>query len=285
MSRLEAAARAVGATDAFALHRVAEGQLVNLDGIGRGSGWAGNIAIDPDAEPWLDSNANYPCRHSGELRRLFGPFWSEEAVQVPVGEFVVVFSGPGVSANDDDTLVDAAADIAWSVGEIPTEKRLADELEVSQAALAIASIDGDDLQAVTRALASEAAELLGCQFSVVLLSGPPETLVFGDGSWRPEASDEALRLAIKQLVGQASDLVLDQEVASSPEAVRPLSYDDGLIARCAIPMRSDTKDIGWLICAHTIEQPRGFTSLCQRVAETIGDQGTRVLDRRLGLAG
>ena len=53
MSDLAELARAIGADDLFVLHRVDKNRLVNLDGAGRGAGWAGNIDVDPAAEPWV----------------------------------------------------------------------------------------------------------------------------------------------------------------------------------------------------------------------------------------
>ena len=283
MVELSATAERLGAVDVFVLQRVSDGQFVNLAGAGRGAGWAGNITLDPTADPWLAEGRGQgsPSRHRGDIRRLFGPFWSTEAVLANVGEFAVVFSGPGVADLDDETVMDEAGQIAWSVGEVPTEKRLADELELSQAALAVASISGESRVDVARTLAGHAAELLSCEFAAVVLADEPPTLVTAPEGWRPDADDEAIVEAIAGFAAErdgSRPVLVDQEVAASPKARRPLALDDGLVARCLVPL-GDDGDVGWLFCAHTVEQPRGFTSLCQRVAEAIGDHGTQVLAR------
>ena len=49
-----------------------------------------------------------------------------------------------------------------------------------------------------------------------------------------------------------------------------------MLARVAVPL-GEGGNLGVLVAAHTTAAPRGFTMLCRRVAEAIGEQGTTVL--------
>ena len=136
---------------------------------------------------------------------------------------------------------------------------------------------------MARTLAGQAAELLNCEFAAVVLADDPPALVTAPEGWRPDADDDAIIEAIAGLRHRAADssrpVLVDQEVAPSPGAqatAGPRRRSGGPLFWCRW---ARTATSGWLFCAHTVEQPRGFTSLCQRVAEAIGDHGTQVLAR------
>lgn len=285
--------------DVFALRRVSDEQLVNLAGVGRGEGWAGNISIDPDREALIAQamSSHALVRHSGANTRIFGPYWATDAAILPVGDFVVVMGGAGVADLDDDALTERAADVAWSVGDVSAEKRLADELELTKAALAVASLPVGTLDEFLETLAGAAVEALSCEFGAVVLVEPERRVITALNGWQPEVESEVLAEALQALVegvprGSATvhqDLrhAVDGSLGSEqiPEGdaatfgLDPLGFQQGLVSRCIVPV-GQPGNSGYIVVAHSVASPRGFTTLCRRVAESIGEQASRVLGDR-----
>jgi len=276
---LEQVAARLSAVDVFVLHRVGQDRFVNIDGVGRGAGWAGNIDVAPASEPWLTRvhedgllRTRYPMPH-----RVFGPYWSAETAGVSLGDHLVVFGGQGVATTDDQELVGAARSAVAMVEEVPVAKRLADELEVTQAALEIAQMRHGDLAEAASAIATAAARATSCEFGAVLLYGPPVSLHLAAEGWRPSATDDEIITALMPLAQAITGgLLVEQDTASSAFPYRPLAFQDGLVARCAVPLGEDG-GLGALVVAHSIESPRGFTMLCQRVMKTVADAAVPVL--------
>ncbi|HEX6208213.1 MAG TPA: hypothetical protein VF058_07645 [Actinomycetota bacterium] len=272
-------AERLGATDLFVLYRVAPQRLVNVDGHGRGAGWAGNIDLDPSTERWLTAVQEQGLARvsQGMPQRIFGPYWASQAVGVAVGEYVVVLGGRDVANLPDERVRDAAALAVGAVAEVPVAKRLADDLEVTQAALSVARMRPDSLDAAARAIATTAARATSCEFGAVLLFGPPISLHLAEEGWRPSASEEEIAAALLPLAQALSDgLYVEQDTSESPFPYRPLTFEDGLVARCAVRLGEDG-DLGVLVVAHSFESPRGFTMLCQRVMRAIGETAQSTL--------
>lgn len=277
---LKALAGRVGAQDLFVLHRVAGARLVNLDGEGRGAGWAGNVTMESGAEPWLHQvpEARIVRAKSGVPQRMFGPYWAAEAVAVAVGDDIVVFGGEGVTEHPDALLGEVAERAAVYVAEVPVAKRLADELEVSQAALAIATMRPPDLETAATEIATKAAQALSCEFGAVLLHGRPPRLFLSREGWRPPADDEEIIAALLPLrEGVQGEILVEQDLSCSPFPYHPLAFEDGLIARAATPLGPEGS-MGLLVVAHAAGAPRGFTSLCQRVIITIARTAEPLLE-------
>ena len=138
--------------------------MVNLDGFGRGAGWAGNLTVHPRVEPWLAAalEAGLLRHRSGVPKRLFGPYWSAEAVAVATGSHLVVLAGDAVTGRSDRKLLEVAEHASAMVAEVPVAKRLADELEVSQAALSIATLRSSGVEEAAEEIATRAAHALSC---------------------------------------------------------------------------------------------------------------------------
>ncbi|MGI9611990.1 MAG: hypothetical protein ACR2QO_03710 [Acidimicrobiales bacterium] len=276
----EIAAR-LGLRDLFALRRVSDEQLVNLVGVGRGEGWAGNISIDPEREPLVAEalSTGEVVRYHGPPSRIFGPYWADEATVLTVGDFVIVMGGSGVTDGGDDALMEAAGDLAFSVGDVPAEKRLADELEVTKAALAVATLPTSTIDGFLADVADAAMEALGCEFGAVVMKDPEPRLVKAPSGWQPDATDERVLGSLLQLlVGLQVELpVVAQDLRHDSGATSPLGFDEGLVSRCVIPLAVKGMS-GAIVVAHTtVSAPRGFTSLCQLVAASIGEQASKVL--------
>lgn len=265
-------------SDIFALRLVANEQLINLDGFGRGAGWAGNISIDPLAEPLISTTmaTNEVVRHSGRTTRIFGPYWSDRAALVCLGDFVFVMGGPGATTHDD-VLIDAAGEMAWIVSTVPTEKKLADELEVTQAALAVASLPVRTVDLFFEGLAETARAALACEFGAVFIQSPDPRLILAPNGWRPTASTDAM---LSSLLALLVDLdperpTVTQDLSDTHHS-SSLGFRDGLVSRCVIPLMTPAGKAA-LVVAHSDDAPRGFTDLCQQVAETIGKQASAML--------
>jgi hypothetical protein len=265
-----------GATDLFVFHRVTDHDLVNLGGHGRGAGWAGNIELDPAEEPWLAELVEKGSlrARSTTPRRLVGPYWASEAAGIDLGDHVIVMGGPGTSELNEARLREAAEMAAAQVTDVPAEKRLADELEIAQAALSVATLPRKAASATE--IAAAAARASGCEFGAVLLFGPPMKLYLAEDGWRPPGTDEEIIAALLPL-GEAitSGLHIEQDASESSYPYRPLSAEDGLVARCVVPIGNPRK--GLLLVAHSSDAPRGFTMLCQRVLGAVASAAAPVL--------
>src|ERR1700760_2575794 len=94
--RADAAAASVGACDLFVLRRVKDDQFVHFGGSGRGAGWAGLVALEPNELDGLDEtlSARSPVRLSHVGKQLvFGPYYASAAAFVAVTNDVVVVFG------------------------------------------------------------------------------------------------------------------------------------------------------------------------------------------------
>lgn len=278
MSMEELAVR-VGAHDLFVLRHIASDRLFNTDGFGRGAGWAGNVAIDPAFEPWIAGalGSGLVRKHSGVPFRAFGPYWASSVAAVKVGDDLVVFGGGTLSEADDDLVVESAHRASAQAHPVSSEKSEADEAEVRQALEALGEVERGSIGSIARHLASVTARALSCEFGAVLLTGPPVRIHVAEEGWRPAASDDEMIAALMPLVPVAkSGMFVEQDLSESPFPYRPLSFADGLVARCVVPIGPEGR-LGLLVAAHAGTAPRGFTELCQRVARTMGEAGEPLL--------
>jgi hypothetical protein len=174
-----------------------------------------------------------------------------------------------------------AREAASRAGEVPVAKHLADELEVTQAALAIATLRPATVVEAAGAVATVAARALSCEFGAVLLKRPRIRLFLAEEGWRPVADDEEIIAALLPL-DQAiqNELLVEQDLSCSPFPYHPLAFEDGLIARMAVPL-GPGGSLGLLVVAHAAGAPRGFTELCQRVAVTMGRTAEAVIEGAL----
>ena len=276
---LQQSASRVHARDVFILRRVSDNRFFNVAGLGRGEGWAGNISIDSAAEPWLSSvlEDGIASRRSGIPFRVFGPYWATEVAGVFTGDVVVVFSGDGVADNPPGLLMEAAEEIAASAYEVSIEKQQADELELQQAIETVSSIAAHGSDQAATEVVRMAARALACEFGALLLYGSPMKIFVADEGWRPAATDEELIAAIYPLGGLAADgPFVEQDLSTSPYAYPPLAYGNGLVARCTVPV-GPGGSVGLVVVAHAGTAPRGFTSLCRKVAAAIGENAASVL--------
>lgn len=264
----------VSADDLFVLHEVTPGQLVHIDGSGRGLGWAGNIEVSAEHEPHLRDGAHSLHRLQSSVPvRVFGPYWNVAAAIVPAGDYTIVFGGPNLSVSDDD-MQRAAGEAAWAAGDVPASKRLADDLEVSQAIVSVATLNRSSIRAAAEGLATSAAQALGCEFGAVLLANGE--LYLAHTGWQPNATDAEIVTAIRGIPLGDLELLVADDLRSSDWASHPLDVGSGLVTQAAVRIRAGD-DEGVLVVAHHGDMARGFTALCRRVAVGIGAAGSDLL--------
>ncbi len=266
----------LGIEDVFVLRRVSDNQLISLSGAGRGEGWAGNISIDTGREPLITASLGSPGvhRYSGETQRIFGPYWNSDAAATRVGDFVVVYGGNAIVDLSDEALIDAAGTLAWAEAEVPAEKRLADELEVTQVALQVASLKLRAVDEFLTELAAVAMDALSCEFGAVVIPGDPDRVVVAPMSTSRDVDATSIVEAVRPIVARSSDgaPVVDQDIAGSALA----DCLPEVLSCCVIPIGQSPRRAA-VVVGHTVETPRGFTTLCQAVARRMGEQATQTL--------
>lgn len=277
---MEQIASDAGAKDVFVLKRVEDDHFFNLGGFGRGAGWAGNVTIEASSEPWVTRalEEGIARKRSGVPFRVFGPYWAKEAVAVTSDNNLIVLGGEGVGGISDDDLMELARRAADSAPEMPPAKREADEAEVQQALDQLLGFKGASVEEAAVHVASTTARALSCEFGAVLLLRPQARVFMADEGWRPVGTDDELIAALLPLHQIAQEgTYVEQDLTESPFPFPPLSYDDGLVARCCVPLGTDGR-LGMIFTAHAGRRARGFTSLCRRVASTMGEASSSLLE-------
>lgn len=264
------------------LRRVEPNRFFNLDGHGRGAGWAGNVTIEPSVEPLVSKalSDGVHRKRSGVPFKVFGPYWAKEAAAATSGDDLAVFGGEGVAGLTDDELRAYADRAAAAARPIPKEKTERDEAEVSQALADLLGFRGSTIADAAQHLAAMTARALSCEFGAVLLL-EPETRVFtAHEGWFPVATEDEVIAALMPLHQAAMDgIYVEDDVARSPFPYPPLSFADGLVARCCVPLGEGGR-LGVLLAAHAGSAPRGFTMLCRRVAGSMAEAGEELLGGR-----
>jgi hypothetical protein len=269
----------VGATDLFVLAPVESGRLFNVDGVGRGAGWAGNVSLSPDDEPVLmRAFADLMVTlDSGHPRRVFGPYWARRAATVVDVGTVVVFGGDHLTSSAELLSEAAAAARRAATRSISPTKLEADQAEIDQARRTVEGIREMEIADRALQLAETAAAALGCEYAAVYLPSESSSPYEVDRGWRPVASPEEVAAALLPL-WQASrrGTFIEQDVSRSAHVHRPLGWDDGVVSAAAAPLGYEGEK-GVLVVVHTGLRPRGFTDLCARVLHTVSDAGTDLL--------
>jgi hypothetical protein len=280
--RAAAAAASVGANDLFVLRRVSGERFVHFGGSGRGAGWAGLIEVTPDDEDSLGRalTTRRPVRVAHRTKELmFGPYYAQVAVFVPVTtDVVVVFGGEpdGLEGAADETLQNAAVLAADAVESVTPAKQLADELEEVEAVRAVTGVKDASVAETMRALALVAAEALSCEVAALHLRDG-ERLELVSRGWELRASTGEIVQALKSVIdqGRFPYCVQDASVVPLPS---PLDRAHGIRSSYLLELRGLAS--GVLFLAHTEAAPRGFTLLCRRLGLRVAE----VISAQLGVA-
>jgi len=238
-------------------------------GVGRGTGWAGVVELDPADEPLLREVLEHRrvVRVAGpEPVRIVGPYWSAHAALAQAGDHVMVVGSAAPIHASSAELIRRATEAVAVVGEVAPSKLLADELELVHAVRQLSDHVPQTLAETATHVAIVAADSLSCEIGAVLLHHDGRPHVYGAGSaWNTMADDEILCAALHELAQRtAGGPIVEQDLAAVGES--------GLrIISCYAIGIGRSEQLGALIVGHSDARPRGFTSLCQRVGRALAD--------------
>jgi len=272
-------AAALGALDLM-VFELSDDHARLCGGIGRGEGWAGIVEVDLADEPLLRlvAGGGRVVRVSEPLAvRVIGPYWSAQAALVRVGNHVVVIGSDKPIRPSTAELMTRATEAVAGVGEVPSSKLLADELELAEAVRQLTDHTPHSLAEAAVHIAATAADALSCEIGVVLLKHGGGTEAHGAGAaWPTMSGDEVLKEALHELADRATrGPIVEQDLSAVGRS--------GLrIVSCYALGIGRAETLGALIVGHTDARPRGFTQLCQRVGRALADAAEPAL--RLAMA-
>lgn len=264
--------------DSFVLRRIAVGKWAHLGGSGRGAGWAGILDVDEAETPALSRALETGITHVAHdaERWLFGAYHVRFATLVKVdADSVVVFGVPRNHRrpiHDDRHWAALARQSSSAVTSVSATKRLGDELELSEALLTLVSKSPSTLDEAMRHVVECVASALSCEFGVIRLPGQDQ-IAFSDSAITPPRTD-ALFEALDDLAASTTTPRCHQDALADPLPI-PLSGLVDVRSWMAIPIAPQLGGI--IICAHTERQPRGFTTLCQRLGARLADAAELIL--------
>ena len=264
--------------DSFVLRRISDGRWAHLGGRNRGEGWAGIVEIDEAETPVLIRTRGGDIQRFEEPGRgwMFGPYHPASAIMIPLdNDTVVVFGSPndgGVPERDDADWLADAEQLADRVRSVSPAKRLADELEMSEALHNLIADPPSTLDESMRRVVDSITSSLSCEFGVIYLRDQ-RRVVFSDGSIHAVDHDEFLD-ALDSLADGLTSPRCEQNSTTTPLPL-PLPPDFSARSWLALPTAHDLG--GMVVCAHTDRNPRGFTTLCQQLGSRLADAAELVL--------
>lgn len=262
-----------GANDLFLFRRIEPGRYVHLGGLGRGTGWAGNVELDVVQEPTVAS-----AIAGGSVVRIgspvpvhvVGPYHARGAAIVPVNHdvFVVIGSVDRSSlAADDDELLEVARLALDNIVHVSPAKRLADELEVLHAVQTMSRV-APGLSAVEH-VARVAAESLACDVAVLVTDRGKAAVWRREDAGSPLDADGWVSALPAVHPGESR---CEQDAAQAP---LPAPYATGVSSYLVLPLPEPTR--GTLVLLHLDARPRGFSSLCQELGHRLVEAAVAVL--------
>ncbi len=264
--------------DTFVLRRITSRRWAHLGGTGRGIGWAGIVEIDEAETPAITDalTAGFVRFTPPEVQWIFGAYHTAAAVLVRVdADTVVVFGAPHrerLPERGDTVWRERAEAAAAEAGSVSPAKRLADELELSEALQSLVSNPSGTLDEAMRHVVDGITGSLSCEFGVIYLR-TGNRVVYNDASLAQPGSD-ALTDALDGLLGSMTGPLCTQDATTVPLPAA-IAHRGGIRSWLAIPLSGEFDGI--VICAHTDRQPRGFTMLCQRLGSRLADAADIVL--------
>ncbi len=268
----------VESLDSFVLRRIGTGRWAHLGGRGRGEGWAGIVEVDEAATPVIVRAAEVGVERvqHDEQQWLFGPYHPRAAVVIAVDHDTVVVFGsmvvPALPDLPDDEWTHLAKALADDTTTVSPAKRLADELEMSEALQGLISNTPDTLDEAMRHVVSSTAGALSCEFGVLYLPAAGK-IAFDDHTIHTIDTD-ALTAALDGLSKVMHAPICVQNADEVPFPI-PLPSDFRVRSWIALPTAPAFGGI--LVCAHTDRGPRGFTTLCQSLGRKLAEAAELVL--------
>lgn len=261
-------AAALGVEDLM-IFQMQDGRAHLRGGVGRGTGWAGIVELDPSTEPLLRQVLEHRriVRVDGdEAVHIIGPYWSAHAALAASGEHIMVIGSATPIRAPSAELVRRATEAMAAVGEVSPSKLLADELELVHAVRQLTDHVPRTLAETATHVATVAADALACEIGAVVLNHGGRPQVYGAGAaWSSMTEDRVLCAALHKLAKRAAGgPIVEQDLRAVGES--------GLrIISCYALGIGRSEMLGTLIVGHTDQRPRGFTMLCQRVGRALAD--------------
>jgi diguanylate cyclase (GGDEF)-like protein len=285
-SELAAAAEAAGAEDLFVFRKVSPDRFVHFDGVGRGAGWAGNVELCPEAEEHFTAalESAQPLHLSfPRSSRVVGPYYARSAALVACGpDLVVVFgtSSDALADADGEQIRTLAERAAARVDEVSPAKRLADELEVLEAVKSVTTTTIGPVEETLQRIAEAAAAALSCEFGAMIVLGEDCEARLGCSArgWTPAGGAPAHALLAEFASGDARLPMLVQDVMGS-EGISASLAEAGATSVHALAIGDPA--VAVMVMVHADPVPRGFTTLCQRVARAVSESAEIVIRRAL----
>jgi diguanylate cyclase (GGDEF)-like protein len=278
----------IGAEDLFVFRKVSGGVYSHLGGVGRGAGWAGNIELDSSQESHLHAAiaSRQPKLIALERTgRIVGPYYARSALIVPCDDDCLVVFGSSTASMataDTDAAVKAADRARALVLDVSPAKRLADELEVMSAVREIMAVPGESMEETLEAIAARARNALSAEYAAVAtIASEDVDLAVGvsAGAWSPSDPDAVTR-ALGAFAARLPELpLLCQDVAELPDAPEGFRSEDGVSSLHVLPIGSPAAAV--IVVVHAVPGLRGFTALCQRVAQAMSDAADLVVRRAI----
>jgi diguanylate cyclase (GGDEF)-like protein len=196
---------------------------------------------------------------------------------------IVVFgsSTDSLRAAAGEQTAELAEQVAKMADHVTPAKRLADELEVLDAVRAVSTVSVTGVEAVLAEVAERAATALSCEFGAVIVDGEGgPRLGWSDRGWTPTDDRDKMRelllgLAARVRMGENSPLLIQDSSEFPGAAPAGFGADNGAASLHAVAIDG----LAVLVMVHAQSRPRGYTSLCRRVARSLAD-GAEVVIRR-----
>ena len=251
-----------------------DGAFQLIGGTGRGASWAGIVSFPADGslvdKAW---SRGTPQHRSGtRAAHIAGPYHARNAVAIPVGDrhVVVLGSGRPIVLRDAD-LVRAAAEAVDRTHGVPADKLLADELELVHTLRALMNYRPETVEATLRHILTVAAGALSCEVATIEVdfAGHPVRASIGVD----DAGDDLGTGGETSIV--AAKLLADAVRIGSPIVEQSTGSADPrfgveVASHMALPIGADPP-LGAIALGHSVDRPRGFTSLCQRIGRAVAE--------------
>jgi diguanylate cyclase (GGDEF)-like protein len=239
-----------------------------VGGSGRGAGWAGIVEVPVDdscliTRAWA---AAVPLRlDASRPRQVAGPYHARHALAVPVGHryVVVIGSSRPIELSDAEAVRIAASAIDEAHG-VPADKLLADELELVQAIRSLMAYKAENVRDTLRHIATVAAKALSCDVAVIRVDHEDHALTeaidLGTAGRRPTGEEG------HRLYTPSPDVIVVEQASPSGRTLIGVE----LASQISVPIGTPPP-LGSLVLGHATQRPRGFTSLCQRIARAVAE--------------
>jgi diguanylate cyclase (GGDEF)-like protein len=253
-----------------------------IGGSGRGRGWAEIVELRAEDEPLIERawGPGLPVRlDRPEPVHVAGPYWARHSAIVPVGhEHLVVFGSDRQITASDAVVVRVAAQSVAQTGSVSAEKLLEDELELVHAIRALMAYRADTVRDTARHIALVAARALSCDVGIVqVANGGTEALEvihLLDRGERAETAGPDAAVYLRTARG-LTDMRVEQTVSHDPRV-----WQGEVVSRLTVPIGTDAR-LGAFALGHSVERPRGFTLLCQRIAQALAESAELLLSQAI----